>query len=370
MKFNRFCFCLIFVVICGQSNAQKSKTLAFGAGFQPLEYADILWMAFKGMTDSMANITTTKLQSGDFHRILRSPEVGLLNRCEIFIRQDSVVFLSLRGTVNQPLSWMANFFTGMIPANGTIILAANDTFHYQLATYPGATIHAGWTIGLGFMSHYFLPVLDSLLQKGYHNIIVTGHSQGGALSYLCTSYLHYKLGKKYPFMRLKTYASAAPKPGNLYYSYDFESITSNGYGFRVVNAADWVPESPVSVQGVHDFNAVNPVTNASKAIKKQPFSKRIVYLHIYNRMKNGNQSAIKRLVHHLGGNVKKMVKNTLSGLVLPPFVQSMNYTVAGSPIILMPDEEYSKQFIFDDKNIFIHHNYAAYQYLLRKQLNN
>jgi hypothetical protein len=59
---------------------------------------------------------------------------------------------------------------------------------------------------------------------------------------------HYQTTGKIPKdIRFKTYCSAAPKPGNLYFSYDYEADNQIGWSFTVVNGADWVPELPVSI---------------------------------------------------------------------------------------------------------------------------
>ncbi len=84
----------------------------------------------------------------------------------------------------------------------------------------------------------------------YHTkqVIITGHSQGGAIAFLTRSYLHYEqeAGRLPKELIFKSYNGAAPKPGNLYYGYDYDYITRNGWAFTVVNALDWVPETPFS----------------------------------------------------------------------------------------------------------------------------
>ncbi len=85
-------------------------------------------------------------------------------------------------------------------------------------------------------------------------------------------------------IRFKTYCSAGPKPGNLYFAYDYENITAGGWAYNVVNSADWVPDVPFTVQTVDDFTAVNPFTNAKTMIKKQKFPKNLVLKHIYNQL--------------------------------------------------------------------------------------
>lgn len=345
--------------------AQQSSRLP--AGFDADEYADMLWLAFYGISDSLEKQDTHTLRKGLYQRLFRSPEVGLYNRCEIYLRNDSVVVLSLRGTVQKTESWMENFYAGMIPAAGTLTLAKDYTFTYRFAARPDAMVHAGWSIGTGFLVKAYLPVLESLLSRGLHKIIVTGHSQGGALSFLNTSFLHYRFVAQYPQLQLKTYASAAPKPGNLYYAYDFEHIAGNAFAYRVVNADDWVPESPVSVQGVGDFNMANPLAIAPGIIKKQKFPERAVMRHVYNKMRKGSDRAAARYRRFLGKGVGKLVRRSLPGFVPPAYTYSSHYTTAGTPVVLMPDEEYRKTFVFDGANVFIHHMYAPYLWLVKKQ---
>lgn len=351
---------------------QPAGTNAFGqqsalrAGFDAAEYADMLWLAFFGLADSLEKKPHHALNKGHYERKFRSAEVGLYNRCEIYLRSDSVIILNLRGTVNKRESWLENFYAGMIPAEGTLQLSDTYSFTYKLAARSDALVHTGWTIGTGFLAKEYLPVLKELLEGGCRSIIVTGHSQGGALSFLNTSYIYYLFREQYPGLKLKTYASAAPKPGNLYYAYDFESITGNGFAYRVVNTKDWVPESPVTVQGIGDFNTVNPLTGAPASLKKQKWPARMVLLHVYNKMKKGSEKAAGRYTKYLGKGVGSQVQKALPGFVAPLYRPGSNYMTAGAPIILMPAEDYKNQFPDDPKNVFVHHMYAPYLYLLKR----
>lgn len=358
-------YILVFVSI-GPKTLQ-AQTKALSPGFNPMEYADMLWLAFYGITDSLKEVKSFDLKSGRFQRVMRSPEVGLFNRCEIYLRNDGTLILSLRGTVNKPESWMENFYAAMVPASGKIKLSEDYIFSYQLAARPDALVHVGWTIGTGFLVREYLPVMDSLLKKGYRNLIVTGHSQGGALSFLNTSYIYYHYQHEYPDLTVKTYASAAPKPGNLYYAYDFEHITRNGFAFRVVNAEDWVPESPISVQGLGDFNKLNPLASAPETIKKQKFPEKIVINHMYKRMRNGSEKAAARYRKYLGNGVGKLVRKSLPGYEPPVYANGSNYMTAGSPIILMPSKAYKEKFPEDPKAVFLHHMYEPYFFLLKEQ---
>lgn len=335
-------------------------------GFNAAEYQDMLWLAFFGMADSLANQSDFKLEEGLYHRVYRSPEVGLYNRAEIYLRSDSTIILSLRGTVNKPESWLENFYAGMVPASGSLKLSDDYIFQYRFAENDQASVHVGWALGTGFLVREYLPELERLLNRGLHKIIVTGHSQGGALSFLNTSYLYYHFGSKYPGVQWKTYASAAPKPGNLYYAYDFDAITGPGFAYRVVNAADWVPETPVTVQGLGDFNAVNPFTNAKEVIKKQKFPARVALNYMFKNMRNGSSKAAKRYNRFLGKGVGKQVAKTLPGFKPPQYLPGNNYSTAGAPVVLKGGKAYQDKFVYDGVNVFLHHMYAPYLFLLNE----
>jgi hypothetical protein len=228
-------------------------------------------------------------------------------------------------------------------------------------------VHIGWLVGLASLSPYINEQLELLLSKGTNNIIIMGHSQGGALAFLTTSYIWYKYHDMYPAMKLKTYASAAPKPGNLYYAYDFDFISRDGYGYRIVNSADWVPESPVSVQTTNDFNSVNPIMSAKEILKKQKFLARVALTHVYNKLNNSTYKAMKNYRKYMGDAMYKQVIKTMPQLKLPDHQYSINYIAAGSPVILVGDSTYHERFKFDGKDMFVHHLMKPYMYLLMQQ---
>ncbi|RXK83809.1 hypothetical protein ESB13_17205 [Filimonas effusa] len=240
------------------------------------------------------------------------------------------------------------------------------TICYQLAVDSQAYVHAGWLIGLAYLSPFIDKKVDSLLAAGTRSFIVTGHSQGGALAFLTTSYLHYKFGKRYPDLQLTAYCSAAPKPGNLYYAYDFDYITRGGHGFRIVNTADWVPETPVSVQTIGDMKYPNPLADAKTTIRKQKFLVRLVLNSMYGKMNRRSLKTMKTYRKYLGHTLFKRVTAVQPQLREPSFVYSSHYITAGAPIILPADSKYYEQFVFDGKNVFVHHSLQAYLYLLNR----
>jgi hypothetical protein len=193
-----------------------------------------------------------------------------------------------------------------------------------------------------------------------------GHSQGGAINYLLTAYL-YSLQKQNILpgdIRFKTYCSAAPKPGNLFFAYYFESITENGWAFNVVNSADWVPETPVSIQTLNDFNETNLFKNAKSDIKKLKFPKNIILKKIYNKLDKPTKKAQKRYEKYLGKMTSKIIKKSLPDFVPPQYFESNNYVRTGNTVVLFAGDDYYEKFPAVSHDISTHHNFKAYLYLL------
>jgi len=327
-------------------------------GFNGKEYAELLSLSY-----------FTHDAQDYYHLEYRSPEVGLLNQWTFYLRNDNVAAIDIRGTVNKTVSWMENFYAAMIPATGSLQLNDSTTFNYQLSADSKAMVHTGWTIGLACLAPDIeKKVNDYYQQKHVKEFFLFGHSQGGAITFLLRSYLEYEKQKgNIPAdIVFKTYCSAAPKPGNTYYAYDYDFITRNGWGFTVVNAADWVPETPSSIQTENDFNPTNPFILVPDIVKKQKWIVRVAVKKIYKKMNKPTQKAQKKFQKYLGRSVYKQVRKTLPQLKEPEYAKGNNYIRAGVPVILMPDEEYRKKFPESNEKYFIHHSFDAYYMLIKK----
>ena len=337
-------------------------------GFNGKEYLTMLSISFQYF-DSLA--VNAKIPAPvNYTAVYRSPQTGLQNRWNMWYRKDNqVAVIALRGTINALPSWLENFYAAMVPANGSLQLNDSTTFNYQLAADDRATVHVGWLVGLGHMAPAIVQQVKIAYDKGIREFFITGHSQGGALAFLTTSYLHYlaQNGSLPKDIIFKTYCSAGPKPGNTFYVYDFDFITRNGYGFNVVNAADWVPETPFSAQTFPDFNTLNPFVNIKDALKKQPLLVRIYLKCKYNGINRSTRKSQKRFEKLMGNTIYKQVKKVLPQLRQPVYAHTNNYQRAGTSIVLQPDSAYYKQFPNETKNVFQHHQYAAY-YRLASQL--
>jgi hypothetical protein len=361
MKFLYTCiFLLLFVPI---SNAQLLKP-----GFDSREYLEMLRISRQQFNDTIHGDHTPLPKQ--YAMVYRSPEGPLKNRWDLWVNNKGIAVISIRGTTRSEVSWLENFYAAMVPANGKLHISDKEEFIYHLASNPKAGVHIGWLLGLEDLSKTILPKIYWLNQtKGIKNFIIMGHSQGAAIACLLRSYLGDLQAKQLLNRDIvfKTYCSASPKPGNVYYSYDFNYLTRNGWCVSVINAADWVPQTPLSIQNLGDFNNPNPFANADAEIKKQPFFKRIYIKHVFNRLQKTPEKAQEAQEDYLGKLAYTFIQKYLPKFKEPVYLKDSNYTDCGTPVVLIPDMAYNKQFPNNPHDVFEHHMFWPYYYLAQKE---
>ena len=334
-------------------------------GFDKSEYADMLKMAYCTADTPWVN---RKMIPSEYIFAYRSPVTGLDNRWDLWISNSNVAVISIRGTTGKTESWLENFYAAMVPATGSMMLDKETTFSYSLSENPRSSVHAGWLMAMGYLSTGVLSKIDSCHKLGIKDFIITGHSQGGGISFLMTAYLRnlQKNAQLPGDLVFKTYSSAAPKPGNLYFAYDYEYSTYGGWAFNVVNSADWVPKTPISIQSLSDFNEVNPFSDAKESIRKQPFPTRTAMRYAFRKLERPSRRAVKNYRKYLGLVAGKYVKKSLPEYQAPDYLYSNHYVRTGTTIVLYADHDYYQKFPDTSKNKFIHHMAEPYFYLLKK----
>ena len=328
-------------------------------GFNRDEYENLLAVTAQFSNDSSA----MRVRAPDGYRMLyRSPVMGLDNRWDLWITDRNVPVISIRGTTGRNISWMENFYAAMVAASGSLILSPADTFHYHLADDPRAAVHIGWLIGMASLRRDILRRIDSCYRAGHREFYITGHSQGGAIAYLLTAYLHaLQVAHSLPAdIRFKTYCSAAPKPGNGDFAAAYGAMTQSGWAYNVVNAADWVPQTPFTVQTVDDMATVNPFTNVAPMLQKTRWPKRWILRHVYGRLTRPARRARKVYIRYLGHYVARSIKSYLPGFIPPAYAKTFDYVTAGNVISLVPDKNYYNMFPEDRTMIFRNHLPSAY----------
>ena len=356
----RYIIAVFILFFYGAAFAQTLKP-----GFDPVEYEGLLE---RSAGRSTFYVSTYIPKETNYDLMYSSPEMGLHNKWALWENKEkTIIVVNIRGTVGTLDSWLENLYSAMIPAVGSIKLTNAYTFNYKFASDPRAMVHIGWAIGVGAMAPDILDKIQRAYAQGVKQIIVEGHSQGGVLALLLTAYLHYQVqdGKLPKDIVIKSYCSAAPKPGNLNFAYDYENATTGGWSFTVVNAADWVPETPFSIQTVNDFNKVNPFVHVKEAFRKQKFIVRVLAGHVYHRMSKSTVKAQRKFDKYLGKILYKRVKKFMPEYEQPAYTTSFNYMRAGTPIVFEPGEDYYKQFPDTGSNIFRNHLFEPYYYLVK-----
>ena len=360
MNENNVFFIAFLFLLCSTAYSQPLQP-----GFDKQEYIDLMKVSaqFGDSAYSAAHPVPSQ-----YTLAYRSAAMGLDNRWDLWTRPDQVAVVSVRGTTERSESWLGNLYAAMVPAQGELTLSDDFTFPYQLAMHPRAAVHVGWLVSTAFLARDILPKIDSCYQAGIHHIIILGHSQGGAIAYLLTAHLYalQRQGKLPADLRLKTYCSAAPKPGNLYFAYEYEAMTQNGWAYNVVNSADWVPEVPVTVQTLDDFSRPNPFVNARQTIRKQKLKARIALTYAYNKLYKPTQKAQENYQKILGEFTSKQVKVLLPGFVPPQYYESNDYVRTGTTITLLADEEYYAWNPQDSAFLWAHHFHLPYIHLAEK----
>lgn len=341
-------------------------------GFDKSEYIETLKINHKAHIelDKWGEVKTMA-DPEDFNFVYRSPVVAFDNKWDLWIHKEKpVALVAVQGSIQTEASFLANLYAAMIPAKGELQLDKDFLFKYKLGEHPDAAVQVGWFVAMAYLSRTIVPKLDSCYNAGIKDFILTGHSQGGGITFMLTAYLeNLKLDKKLPAdIRFKTYCSAGPKPGNLFFAYDYEKVTAGGWAYNVVNTADWVPDVPFSVQTVDDFTSVNPFRHARSMIKKQKFPANIALRRIYNQLSRPSKRAQKNYEKYLGKMVSRAVKKQIPDFKSPEYFKSNYYVRTGNTIVLYPDQEYFDLYSndTDNPNIWQHHLPVQYLFLTQR----
>jgi hypothetical protein len=242
----------------------EERSSSFTPGFDPREAETLVAIdaALEGPTPPLA----VPVIPANWHLEFDSPVLGVTDqKWQLWknTEAEGQYAIAIRGTVDTVGSVVEDLVSLMIPAKGTMTVGGWK-FSYTLAEEPCASVHLGFTIGLGILLFDGKDgILVQLLERmgEIKDVFITGHSQGASIATLLRSYFEYSELTKALGLQFKTYVFAQAKPGNDHYAYDLETIAGNqGFAFRVSNSQDWVPQSPLTLQFPGDLNDPNPLS--------------------------------------------------------------------------------------------------------------
>lgn len=365
MKKGLLLFLVTFSLVTVQAQSEKRS---LKPGFNAIEADESLLLFDAFMNRMPVEKYADSMGLSDFQLMYRSKSMGFDNLYDVWLHRDSIVVLMLRGTTQDSKSLLADFYCAMVPAIGEVKLNDSTKFNYKISADDRATVHAGFLAGFAFIANDFRATLDSLYKTGYRQFMVAGQSQGGALVYYTSAWLHYLSADGiYPGLIVKSYAAASPKMANSYFVYDYDHWTRSEWSFSITNSFDPIPEMPLTTQQlIPDINKENPLLAAKLGLKSEPFLKRMALKFAYNQMERKATKSSKSYQKYLGKYVGKFIGNMLPELELPEHVNTTYFLRPGVPISLVPTAEYFDY--FNAKKIdYYNHSIEAYRYLLRMQ---
>ena len=116
-----------------------------------------------------------------------SDVMSMDNKFQVY-ENDKIGVINFRGSTGNVISWVENCYSAMIPAKGTIFIDGNAA-EYAFAKDEDAAVHAGYGLTIVILSDVLKAQIKALNSKGIYDIIITGHSQGGALAMMTRAYL-------------------------------------------------------------------------------------------------------------------------------------------------------------------------------------
>mgnify|MGYP002777086817 CR=1 FL=1 len=162
-------------------------------------------------------------------------------QCAILLEKDTL-YIVFRGS-EKALDWDTNFnfkqevfeFKQEV-IQEQIVRDREQIYPYPDKSRSGAKMHRGFTTA-------FLSVRDrihdAIKQHPAPNVIVTGHSLGGALATLCAVDLQFNFSEQ---CAIEVYTFGAPRVGNSGFTKSFDRRVPTSY--RIINGMDIVPNLP------------------------------------------------------------------------------------------------------------------------------
>ena len=293
-------------------------------GFDPDEARDLI---------SLCNsYTFLKLYGSDslilpdnYKKVFTSDVAGLDNVFQVY-EGNNIGVINFRGSTTKASSWVANVYSAMIPSSGVIKIGSENR-SYKFAIDTAASVHSGYALAVVILSPIIIEQINELNAKNIYNILITGHSQGGALSHLSRAYLeNLPEGTISTKNKFKNYTFANPMCGNKEFADEYNrDYSANNMSYSIINPSDLVPTMPIhyqeEVEPLSFFHITNLIfNNKEKNIQEylKDYSIKLFEPFLQNYIKSSN-NLIERLVNSL-----------YVPIIMPEYVVDINYYQTGS----------------------------------------
>jgi len=297
-------------------------------GFNPVEAKDMIAICNSFSYLKMYG-SDTEIVPNNYVKKYTSEGIGMDNMFQVYVSEGRAV-LNFRGSTDQKTSWLENFHSAMIPASGEIII--DDTpYKYTFSQDSLAAVHGGFALAIVFLQEEVITQIKQLNLKGIYDIVLTGHSQGAALSQMFRAYLELAKGDQISEKNtFKTYAFASPKIGNRTFTDEYNNTYCKGWSFSVVNPEDVVPTMPLSYSEERLFTVDNMLEiifqNDTAGLKERLFDESVRHY----------KPALTTVINRVGSMVSAEISKDVAKVKMPKYVREINYGILDELIEIPP----------------------------------
>lgn len=317
---------ILFVCICSWSSLSAQQF----TGFDPLEARNTLAVC-NSYTFLDLYGADSQIIPNSYRRVFTSEVKGLDNKFQVY-ESGKKGIINFRGSTDKVVSWVENIYSAMIPAVGVIHYNERD-FPYQFATDTLAAVHSGYALAITLLAPQLLEQVDYLNKRGIYDILITGHSQGGALAHLCRAYFeNLPVGSIALANRFKTYAYANPMCGNREFSEEYrQRYVATKTSFSMINSEDPIPKMPMGYE--EDQKLISKDRVIGWITKKEDFSFTQLGVETVMRSFEGGLTSYINASNRL----LERILSTSRGVVdLPDYRRDINYYQVGELYVLDP----------------------------------
>lgn len=290
--------------------------------------------------------------------------------------------ISFRGSTDKIVSWVENCYAAMIPAKGTMTIKEKQV-EYAFSETDSAAIHSGYALTVIMLSERVISQIKLLNDKNIHDIIITGHSQGGALATLTRAYLEHLPKDIFSnATTFKTYAFAAPMSGNKEFADNYNALFSKKEtSFSIINPEDPIPELPINYNEEEEL--LNKETIASWVFGESEFDAKDFGKNVVIKLFEGG---LKNHIKSSNSLINKFVDFKFGQVDMPEFIDDINYYPTGkvmeidsfvfpkveidvSDMTLEEREKFPKEngkYYYKEKTFFQHKPYGYYVHVLKQ----
>ncbi len=266
-----------------------------------------------------------------YTKVYTSPTYGLDNLFQVY-EKEGVGIINFRGSTAKKSSWLENLYASMIPVQGKIKVNGKS-FDYQVGKDTAGAVHAGYVLALNYLHDDLLNQIKNLNNKGIYNILITGHSQGGALAQMTRAYLAYvpqsKLAKQNTF---KVYAFANPMIGNQAFCNEYsKKFCSPEMSFVIHNPDDFVPRMPISYNDSTFWQS--QLTNLM--MDREGFSKTTFAIEGLTFL---FKDKIQVMAKKMATDINAQIIQELGDIEMPKFKNDINYSHTGNRMLISATE--------------------------------